>query len=161
MECELCGKEADCKLASIDNVKMMLCSSCLQKHGKSIKESTIHSSPDEETILKRIKKHKEKDVYEDQDLNKVLVNNWNKKIKEARKRKNLSREQFSFEIGEKTATVAKIENADLRPSDKLAKKIEKKLDITLFEEIKDTPSTSSKTSNSRGLTIGDLIKKDK
>lgn len=156
MQCELCGNESSkCRLADVDGVRMMLCPSCM-KHGRSVKEATVATTNNvQRSILTRIRRPKEKDVYEGMD--RELVSNWGDLIRVARKKKGLSREQLGFNIGERTITIAKIENGDLRPPDKIAKKLEKNLSISLFEEVKKI-STSSDGSHPGSLTLGDFIK---
>ncbi|UCF49800.1 MAG: TIGR00270 family protein, partial [Thermoplasmatales archaeon] len=88
-----------------------------------------------------------------------LVSDWNELIKKAREKKGLSREELGFRIGERTVTISKIENGDLRPSDKTIGKLEKELEITLVEKVAGISNMPS-SSHSRGLTIGDLIKKE-
>jgi len=156
MQCELCGRECiDCKSAMIDNVKMLLCPGCI-KHGKAVEvKKEVSYSGIQRSSFKGIRKPKPKDVYEKMD--KELVSDWNEVIKIARKKKGLSREDLGFKIGERTVTIAKIENGDLRPSDKLAEKLEKELSISLFEEVRSVSSVSA-GSQSKGLTLGDFIK---
>jgi putative transcription factor len=156
MQCELCGKECNCRPAMVDGVKMMLCPDCM-RHGKGIDvapKPVTSSRP----ILERIKRPKEKDVYK--DMNKELVSNWNTLIKNAREKKGLSREELGFRIGERTVTISKIENGDLRPSDKVAEKLEKELDINLFEEVGGAPAGFGGSHSSDGLTLGDFIKRE-
>jgi len=157
MQCELCGRECSCRPAMVDGVKMMVCPDCM-KHGKGIavqKSTPAQNRP----ILNRIRRPKEKDVYKDMD--KELVSNWSSLIKKARQKKGLSREELGFKIGERTVTISKIENGDLRPSDKVATKLEKELDIHLFEEVSKPPSYATGSSGSGGgLTLGDFIKKE-
>jgi putative transcription factor len=140
----------------VDGVKMMLCPDCMQ-HGKGI---AVSSKPEisNKPILERIKRPKEKDVYK--DMNKELVANWNTIIKNAREKKGLSREELGFKIGERTVTISKIENGDLRPSDKVAEKLEKELDINLFEEVGGTPAGFGGSHSRGGLTLGDFIKRE-
>ena len=156
MQCELCGKECNCRPAMVDDVKMMLCPDCM-RHGKGI---DVVAKPVTSTrpILERIKRPKEKDVYK--DMNKELVSNWNTLIKNAREKKGLSREELGFRIGERTVTISKIENGDLRPSDNVAEKLEKELGIKLFEEVGSTPSGFSVSHKRDGLTLGDFIKRE-
>ena len=92
-------------------------------------------------------------------MDKELVSNCSEIIKNARLKKELSREELGFKIGERTVTIAKIENGDLRPSDKIAEKIEKELSISLFEKVKEIPTKISST-HSSGLTLGDFIKSE-
>ena len=158
MQCELCGRECSCRPAMVDGVKMMVCPGCM-KHGKGIAVQSNAPSKSSSPILNRIRRPKQKDVYKDMD--KELVSNWADIIKKARQKKGLSREELGFKIGERTVTISKIENGDLRPSDKVATKLEKELDINLFEEVSKPPSYAMGGSGSgAGLTLGDFIKKE-
>jgi len=159
MQCELCGRDCECKPAVVDNVKMMLCPNCIEKHGKRIKELSKPASSNS-PILGRIKKTHERDLYKTKDMDKKLVSNYADIIKKAREKKNLTREKLGFNIGERTVTISKIENEDLKPSDKIAEKLEKELDIILFEEIEKVPSVSLGSHKNKGLTLGDFIKKE-
>jgi putative transcription factor len=158
MQCELCGNECkDCKPATVDGVKMMLCPGCM-RHGKGLR-SSLQAEP-RNVVLQRISRPREKDVFVNMD--KELVSKWNEKIKDARKKKGLTREQLGFNIGERTVTISKIENGDLRPSDKVITKLEKELEIKLIESVKEVPSTKSAGVNyGGGLTLGDFIKNEK
>lgn len=158
MQCELCGRDSgeSCRPALIDGVKMYLCPSCI-KHGQAIKET--HGTPTHvhKSLVKRTIRRREKDVFE--KMNIELVPDWAERIKKARKQKGLTREQLGFNIGQRTVTISKIENNELRPSDEVAKKLEKGLNITLFEEVKKSDGTT-KTSFSSRLTLADFIKKE-
>jgi putative transcription factor len=157
MECELCGKEASCKKVEIDKVKMMVCQNCF-KFGQGIE---IKSPPFKSSVKKsfpKTRKPKEKDVYK--EINKELVTNWNNLIKNAREKKGLSREDLGFKIGERTVTISKIENGDLRPSDKIIEKIEKELNITLLESISSQSTNLQSFHQRSSLTLGDFVKKE-
>lgn len=155
LQCELCGREChECKPAIVDSVKMMLCPGCM-RHGKGIKATPLVTK---QTILSRIKRPRERDVYKNMD--KKLVTGWNVIIKEARYKKGLTREQLGFDIGERTVTISKIENGDLRPSDKVVKKLEKELDIKLFDEVKKVDTSVKITQSQSGFTLGDFIKRE-
>ena len=155
MQCELCGREChECKPAIVDNVKMMLCPGCM-RHGKVIKATPLVTK---QKILSRIKRPMERDVY--QDMDKELTTGWNVIIKEARHKKGLTREQLGFNIGERTITISKIENGDLRPSDKVVKKLEKELNIKLIEEVKKIDPSVRITQSQSGFTLGDFIKRE-
>jgi len=153
MSCELCGRESKgCKVAIVDGVKMMLCPDCL-RHGEGGKEIAPTSSRVERAVFQRIKKSSQKDIYK--DMEKELVSNWPDVIKEARKKKGLSREELGFKIEERTVTISKVENGDLRPSDKMIAKLEKELGISLLEKVKEVSTTHH---SSTGMTLGDFIK---
>lgn len=155
MSCELCGIESrGCRPGTIEGVRMMLCPNCI-KHGEAIKEEATIQSNIGRAIIKRKIKSSPKDVYKDMD--KELVSNWSNIIKEARKKKGLSREDLGFKIEEKTATISKIENGDLRPPDKMVAKLEKELGISLFEKVKEITTTRH---SSTSMTLGDFIKRE-
>jgi putative transcription factor len=158
MQCELCGTDCGghCKPALVEGVRMMLCPGCM-KHGKGIKE--VRGTPEHvhQSLLKRQRRHREKDVY--QKMDREIISNWGEVIKGARNKKGITREKLGFNIGQRAVTISKIENGELRPSDDVAKKLEKELSITLFEEVKEVHTPVSKTPN-QGLTLGDFIKKE-
>jgi putative transcription factor len=160
MQCELCGREVQvCRPAVVDGVRMMLCPGCM-RHGQSVEPFSSGHGAARTPMLDRIKKPRVKDVYRDMD--KELVLDWNDRIRTAREQRGLSREELGFQIGERTVTIAKIENGDLRPSDKLVKKLEKLLNITLIEVVKEiSPAQRSGSGSSSGLTLGDFIKTEK
>lgn len=154
MQCELCGKKVDTvKYVIVDGARMMVCENCA-KLG-------VPAPPPAEKRLqevsweRRISKTDEK-IF--QSMNRVLVPDWAEKIKEGRIRKGWTREELSAKVGEPVNAIAKMENGDLRPSDETAKKLEKLLGITLFQEVREIEVTPSSSSERRGLTIGDLIK---
>ena len=157
MQCELCGMECYCKPAIIDGVKMMLCPNCI-KHGQAVEYKPKPKAVSSKPISERIKRPVVKDVYKNMD--KELVSDWNNIIKSAREKKGLTREQLGFKIGERTVTISKIENGDLRPSDKVIQKLEKELNIKLIEEVQDIPASLTSTKSRSALTLGDFIKKE-
>ena len=149
MKCEICGREAKLRRALVEGVEMMVCQNC-SKYGIVL--------PEKRNIIPKPKKKVipySKDIFE--EMNKELVFDWGKKIRKAREKKGLSREQLGAMVGEKTTTIAKIENEELRPTDETVRKLEKVLEIKLFQEI-EHPITKSKST--RPLTIGDLLKNE-
>ncbi|MFO7677596.1 MAG: multiprotein bridging factor aMBF1 [Thermoplasmatota archaeon] len=153
MSCELCGRESKgCRVGLIDGVKMSLCPDCL-KHGQAVQE--VHRPSAVKPVIPRRKPAFTKDVYK--DMEKELISDWSEVIKEARKKKGLTREELGFKIGERTVTIAKIENGDLRPSDKMIAKLEKELGITLLEAVKEVTTTRQ---SSTGFTLGDFIRNE-
>ena len=154
MSCELCGREnRGCRAALVDGVKMMLCPDCLRHHGGGIQESVLPSTNVERAVFQRTKKSTPKDIYK--NMEKELVPNWSDVIKGARKKKGLTIEELGFKIEERTVTISKIENGDLRPSDQIVKKLEKELGISLLETVKEVATVHH---SSKGLTLGDFIR---
>ncbi len=155
MQCELCGRESKgCREATVDSVSMMLCPDCI-RHGENVVPITKTPTKVKSFITRKAKKTASKDIYD--GMEKELVSNWHELIKKARKEKGLTREDLGFKIGERTVTISKIENGDLRPPDKMIVKLEKELGISLLEEVKKV-STGGQVQ--RGMTLGDFIKKE-
>ena len=154
MQCELCGRTCECVAATVDGVMMMLCSNCV-RHGEVV-QTVKPQSKTQKPVLDRIKKPPVKDIYK--DMNKELVSGWNELIKKAREKKGLTREELGFKIGERTVTIQKIENGDLRPSDKMIEKLEKELGIKLVENITETSAGLGGSHSGSRLTLGDFIK---
>lgn len=151
MRCEMCDREGQLRRALIEGVEMNVCQECV-RYGTVFEEKKA-------TILMKPKKTAipySKDVFKEMD--QFLVPEWNKKIAKARENKQLTREQLGAKVGEKTVTIAKIENEELRPPDETIKRIEKELDISLFQKIE---GGSVKRTEAKGFTIGDLLKNAK
>lgn len=150
MKCEICGKEAKLKRAMVEGVEMMVCQECT-KYGIILPGKRVVKP----TLKKRAPPYS-KDVFEEMKFE--IVPDWGRKIREARERKGMSREELGAKVGEKTSTIAKIENEDLRPPDKTVRKIEKVLEIELLQKIE---KEVVKHKEVKPLTLGDLLKNEK
>ena len=152
MRCELCGKEEGyLHRVLIEGVEMMVCSTCAA-YGKPVttpQRKKAAAAPPPRT------EYYGRDIFEKMD--KEIVPDWGERIKKAREVHGLSRQELGAMVSEKTTTIAKIENHELRPPDETVKKLEKVLDITLFQEVKQAVI---KKKDAKRLTIGDLLKKD-
>ena len=152
MQCELCGKESpSCRPVLIDGVKMFVCPECT-KYGKALEVPKSTSPAKKAKTVRKVEK--KEDLFK--KMNKILVSNWSEKIKKARMKKGLTREELGFRIGEPTVAITKMENGDLRPSDETVKRLEKELGITLFQEIEEIHLHTSRAHG--GLTLGDILK---
>src|SRR5512137_253516 len=163
MPCELCGRECKGgKEAIIDGAKMFVCPDCMKyAESPAYQEPVRPAIPPQpqHTIVKK-KSAMERDIFKDKGMQKELVPNWNHLIEQARKKKGLTREELGFKIGERTVTIAKLENGDLRPSNQIIVKLEKELSLSLMQDITTTP-TGSQTRTQGGFTLGDFIKPEK
>lgn len=128
---------------------MLVCPSCLQHGEGPIQQQPTAAPP----VFRARRKQRKKDVFT--KMEKELISDYPEVIKKAREQKGLTREKLGFRIGERTVTLSKIENGDLRPTDQLIKKLEKELDLNLMEEVKQVPTTHHQTS---GYTLGDFVK---
>jgi putative transcription factor len=150
MLCELCGRETKNLIkVLVERTTMEVCEGCAA-YGKILTEPTKKKTP----IKSSPRKYQERDIFEGMDT--VLVPNWAKKIKTKREKKGLTREQLGAAIGQRTITIAHLENGELHPTDEMARKIERELNIVLLEKI---TSAGQKTDTTTEVerTIGDLL----
>jgi len=85
----------------------------------------------------------------------IFIDNYGKKIIEARKSMNLTREEFAKKINEKESIIKRVEHEDMRPNEALTKKIERFLNISLTETYERKKITSKPAKGK--LTLGDIV----
>ncbi len=141
--CELCGKQDKLVTAIVEGTELNVCENC-GKYGKIIRKPVL---PKKEFV---------KTKTEPEIVEKVM-SDYSKKIREARQAKNMTQEEFAKMLNEKESIIQKIETGTFKPSIDLARKLEKKLGITLIEK-DETVNIDLKKGNTGTLTIGDLIK---
>jgi len=148
MECEICGRKGAKFLIDIEGSKMKVCEEC-SKLGK------ILSIEREET--EKVKRIKERAALRKEEKEIVIVDDYTEVIKKGREKANLTRKELGALVNEKESFLRRIEEGKTIPTEKLAKKLEKALEIDLFEEI-NSDLTSAKQSKRKEteLTFGDL-----
>ena len=151
MNCDLCGKvEENLARVLIEGVELEVCTAC-SKFGKIVSH-VRRLSPKEQhkQFQKKTEPHKEEKI-------ELLVENYAEMIKKKRESMGLTQKDFANKIGEKEATVHKIETGSLEPPLALAKKLEKVLNAKLIEEHEERHE-SLKKSKAEGFTLGDFIR---
>lgn len=108
-------------------------------------------------LEKRQKRMRTRDVFKETSP-ETLVLDYPDRIKRARERMNLSQKELGKAINEKWSVINKLETGDLRPSDTLVLKLEKKLDIKLREKVEDVHL--KKQDETPTMTLADLLKEE-
>ncbi len=155
MLCEMCGSEsASLEPRKISGSVLRVCSSC-SGMGKqtSYRESVGHRAFVAQTLEKREQKTRYKDISSDE---KVLVSNYGSVVRKARERKGLDHTSLAMKISEKKSIITSVESGNMKPNEKLIKKLENFLKINLMEDVDDS-SSSYNPSSKKNLTMGDLI----
>ncbi len=119
MLCEICGKRDASIVIKVEGATMNVCHVC-GKYGQRI--SNIRTN--KENKVEYIKKRNEDTIVED----------YGKKIKEARENKGLSLEELAKQINEKLGYLEHIEKEKTLPNLKTARKLERALGIKLIEK---------------------------
>ena len=149
MLCEMCGKQAELFKTSIEGTELNVCRSC-SKYGKVLKRirEPIKEKPKKPVKIEIVSKEPETE--------ELVVEDYAKRIKQKREQMDLTQEKLAKKLNEKESLLQKIESGHMKPSLRLAKKLQNFLGIKLIEEFKPQKRTHAKTS-SGPLTIGDLI----
>ncbi|MBU4502480.1 MAG: TIGR00270 family protein [Nanoarchaeota archaeon] len=152
MMCEMCGQE---KLhlykAIVEGSLLSVCDKC-KNFGNVI---SVEKPKLEEQ--KKVKKPEPKFV--DEEKQEVVVDDFAKKIKEAREKMALTQEQMAKSIAEKESIIHKIESNLMVPPMSLIKKLEQFLRIKLIEEFDSNKRPVKDFSlKDETVTIGDLIR---
>jgi putative transcription factor len=159
MICELCGQEVPfLKPLMVEGSLLKVCQICVKfgteapvsvQTSKSVESgaggrsqssigfgySTSTISKDEiirRRLEQRERRQTTRDIYEQTGV-KELVDDYHKRIQQARSKLGWNQEQLGQKINERKSVISKIENKSMKPDDKLVRKLEKALGIKLME----------------------------
>ncbi|RMG35564.1 MAG: TIGR00270 family protein [Methanobacteriota archaeon] len=163
--CEFCGNEiyGDPFTIKVEGALLTVCSKCKQ-FGKVVeapkkKVASASSSFGKPTVKRKtqsVRDPKRKYVPRKSSDEKTLVDNYSSKIMSARNKQKMSRQDLAAKTGISTSQIASFESGKLKPTDAEAKKLERVLKISLFEESMVDPEFLAKES-SKKLTFGDIV----
>ncbi|MDR0900886.1 MAG: multiprotein bridging factor aMBF1 [Methanobrevibacter sp.] len=167
MRCEICGKQIEGKplRTKIDSSVMEVCEDC-SKFGRIQKEppkpkfssSNLGNKPNRSNNSNKPSSRKQRPMYSLDEPSEEIIEDYSSVIRQARESKGLSRENLGEKIYEKVSVINRIESGKMAPDLKLAKKIEKALNIELIEKINDLDIESFKRNSSKEPTLGDIVK---
>jgi len=149
----MCGSQGHMVKAEIEGSTLTVCKNC-SKYGKIIshvRETTVREKKKKEKVIV------EKSVKSKKEIIFLIVEDYATRVKNKREQLGLKQEDFAKLLNEKESVMHHIEQGKFRPSIDLARKLEKKLSITLVEQHEEDHSKIVKPS-SEGFTIGDFIK---
>jgi len=158
MICEMCGKKvSSLKAILIEGSTLNVCGNCA-RFGKPVKPE-IAATPVEiaQRLELRDRRLRTKNVFE--NIENELVDDYARKIRDARTKMNMTPEELGKRINEKKTIITKIESGSMKPDENLIKKLEITLNIKLTEKTKTEKVETKRTGST--LTIGDLIKRGK
>jgi putative transcription factor len=159
----MCGQEVPMlRKITIEGSILSVCSNCV-KFGQDYDarkgpEELTYAGTIDERLHQREKKLKTRDVFE--ESKDELALDYPNRIRNARVSKGLNQDDLAKKINEKKSVVAKLENGDMIPDNKLIRKLEYTLDISLKEKFSKI-ETPKQTSTGKKMTLGDFIKVEK
>jgi putative transcription factor len=151
MHCELCGKEilGKPKRVVVEGAELETCAAC-GSFGTEIRRPKTFIGPTSKVVSHSRTRYR--DIY--QQMEGELDPDFSEIVKNARKRAGITQEQLAAQIMEKALVIKKIERKELTPDDKLRKKLEKALNVSLVIEIEREKAQRGKSSGN--LTLGDV-----
>jgi putative transcription factor len=158
----MCGKELASLLpVRIEGTVLQVCRDCA-RFGDNVKtggkkQTTAEPSVIQARLDNRERRMQTRSVYETGEESIELVEDYSKRIKEAREKMGWKQEELAAKINERASIIHKLESGIMHPDDTLVRKVEKTLDIKLKEKVMIT--TVEKKSGGKAMTLEDFVKK--
>ncbi|WP_435332555.1 multiprotein bridging factor aMBF1 [Haloarchaeobius sp. TZWWS8] len=176
VQCEMCGADtSQPKTVKVEGAELDVCDNCAgfgtevrtqQSSSSSTKYSTSSSSSSSSKASRASTSsgssssggsRRRSDMFDDME---EIAQDYDSRIRNAREKKGISQEDLARELNEKASLVRKLERGDTLPSDRMQKKLEKHLGISLSagssgEDDKEWSSDSAGTTQ----TLGDVVKR--
>jgi len=168
MPCEMCGKEVPrLKKVQIGGSTLEVCNECARFREDAPPEAPepapVASGPaavaTPPTRAYPVHSGRKRDALSRGELE--LVEDYHSRIIKGRRAKDQTQEDLARRINEKKSVISRLETGEMRPSDRLIKKLEGELDIKLRERMEFQVEPAKKQVGTGGVTLGDLIKMEK
>ena len=163
--CEVCGREivGPAYLAMIEGAELVVCADCTRYAKWFRKLGRREHRPGQARARRPMQRAREatasllRKVEKAEELE--LVEDFGRKVKEAREAKGLTQEELGKMIGEKASVISRIESGKMAPDLVLARKLEHALGIKLLVKAREEEKAVVRASRPPevGLTLGDLI----
>jgi len=161
--CDICGAPVlKPRFYEVEGATVILCDNCA-KYGKLIKNTRPLQKMQKKTkkLESTLSTHVKKRFRDTHILDWELVENYGKKIREAREEAGLSQEDLSRLIAEPVSYIKKIEAEKVYPSEKVIEKLEKTLKIKLRTHVIETELVREKSPKVRStdteIKLGDIL----
>ena len=167
MNCEICGIEikGEPYKTKIDNSIMATCKEC-SRYGKvqykpqppKKKAQTNKKTSNKPNNNRNNNYQPKRSFRRPRDDEYELVEDYNKIIKQTRESKGLTQKKLGEKIYERESVVAHIETGKMVPDTKIARKIEKALNIKIIEKNEDSVEEFQNNQGLKEATIGDIAR---
>ena len=139
MYCEICGRPiTKGYLVRIEGAVLLACESCAERG----------------EIIQEVREKSGRKVFKEESYTD-LVDDFGKRIREARKRLRMDLKELSRETGISVKALKLMEEEKIIPTEEQARKLEKALGIKLLEEEEDV---ELRKSDDFTLTLGDVVR---
>jgi putative transcription factor len=169
-QCERCGAEkSSLTTTKVEGAELELCDDC-KDFGTTVEtESTSTTSTKYSTSSSDGSASssstsggstgggggRRRDMFDQMD---EIASDYDERIRAARERESMSREDLAKELNEKASLIGKLERGDVLPSDDVKAKLEKRLDVSLSEG-SDDDTSDWESDSSMSQTLGDVVER--
>jgi putative transcription factor len=152
MRCEVCGNEIRGKpiTTKIEGTEMKTCPRCARFGRKQAPGQERGGAPGASRARKSMPYSREEKVIE-------FVDDLHGVIRRGREAAGMSREDLGRRLNEKVSVINRLESGRMVPDKKLARKLEKALDIKLLTEVAEE-KIETQSYGGGGMTLGDFVK---
>lgn len=151
MQCEICGKYIDKgKRVRVEGSTIITCEEC-SRYGEVVGVASSYEVKKPAPIVGD-RKEASFEVKEDE-----LIDDYSEIIRKTRECRGMTQEELAKSVNEPASLVHRIETGRIEPSLQIARKLEKKLGIRLFQESGALDINPVKTKIPDELTLGDLV----
>lgn len=151
MICELCGKQSEKGFkVRLEGSQVNACRNCA-RHGEVVEEVKQKPKP-----LKR-QRTKTSGPGFDIGIQYDFVEDYGKKIKNAREKQGLKQDELAKRINEPASIIHRIESQRYEPSPEVMKKIQKRLGVRLLKHHSEDEDEKYEQAERKDLTLGDMI----
>jgi len=154
-ECEMCGRPQVSATIKVEGALLRVCHNCTS-FGNIVEDGQSARTSGGKSPRAMPKKAPIKSSGKPEPEQQILIDGYGETIKRARMKNKLTQDQLSQKSGVSQAYIRSIENENMRPTDKVAKKLEKELEIELFET-PDVELLHQEKGKKKGLTVGDIV----
>ena len=161
-QCEMCGKNVGTRRYMVEGTVMNLGLECA-KYGTPMDAPAPAGSQAaiQQGLERRAGRMTSRNVYDAAD-SRVLVEDFGPRVHKAREAKGWTHDVLGNKVHARVPELKQIESGKMRPSDDVARRLEKELGITLYETLEGPAPVVSGAKKpaaaGAGLTIGDLLK---
>lgn len=145
--CEMCGGDGPLKKTKVEGTTLKLCEDC-QSVGDVVESSSGTVTRSRSSSSSRSRTNRSSGG------GKELAPDAGKRVKRAREDSGLSVSDLADRLKEKDSVVRRIESGKLTPDRSLARKLERKLDVDLYEEAPEVAQQAGTEASE--ATIGDV-----
>lgn len=159
--CELCGSDVErTRPVSIEGTVLNVCSECSRfgvEAGAPVTRARARTAPSAiaERLERRARRMTPRDVYATAG-DEEFVPDLPQRIRRAREARGWKQTDLGAKINERVSVIAKLESGAMVPTEALARKLERALDLKLKEKV---PATEERKASPKApITLGDLVK---